>query len=344
MPLACPQCNQVFEKAGVCPLCNAVLLYHATHVQHDTPMPGTAADSETSQWQQTPWGKIAIGLILAQGLSFGLFQLLTAGFLATGDGTDAWDTLWGILLRHSIHAVSLILGGALTGAGQSRGIIYGSLVGFTSGAVSFFLRGHGGEAYSTNLVYLEPMLHMAIGAIGGALGMLIWRPIPTIPELDGTTPTPIPSFQWGPALGRLFAGPVHVARVSAGAFVVVVGVVWSHAILEFLLHASAGNLAISSKMQAQLVSMEISALCVILGAGFAGATTRNGVKQGLCVGVGASVIVLGIQITNPKITPESAIFTLAGINTISLVGGWFGSQLFPPLSADRRRRRFSIYS
>lgn len=344
MPLACPQCKQVFDKSGICPLCNVVLMYHATNLQNEPGPANGAEDDDSAQWQQTPWGRIIIGLILAQGLSFGLLQLLTAGILAASEGTDAWQTLWGIVLRHSIYAVSLILGGALTGAGQSRGIIYGALVGLTSGIITFFLQGHASESFGSALVYAEPILHMAIGAIGGALGILVWRPTPLLPELDGTTPTPMAGARWGFAFGKMLAGPVHVGRVCLGAFVIVIGVVWAQAILDFLLRASGGNLAISSHLQAQLVSMEISALVAILGAGFAGATTRNGLKQGLCVGIGASVIVLGIQISSPKFTLESAIFTLSGIIAVALVGGWFGGQLFPPLSADKRRRRFSIYS
>lgn len=342
MPLACPQCKQVFEQNGICPLCNVVLLYHAANLQSDS-TPKSSVDDDPAQWQQTPWGRILIGLILAQGLNYGLLQLLTAGFLATGDGTDAWHTLWGIVLRHAIHAVSLISGGALAGAGQSRGIIYGSLVGFTSGIISFFLQGHASEAFVSILVCAEPVMHLALGGLGGALGMLIWRPIPRLPELEGSTPTPVALPNWGLSLGNMLSGPVHVARVCVGAFVIVVGVVWSKAILELLLHAGGGAMTISSPMQAHLVSMEIAGFAAFLGAGFAGATTRNGLKQGLCASLGASVIVLGIQIGTPKFTLETAIFTLSGIITIALVGGWFGGQLFPPISADKRRRRFSPY-
>jgi hypothetical protein len=344
MALACPQCKQLFEQNGVCPLCNVVVLYHAPDLPGDPPSSHTSVEDDSTQWQQTPWGKILIGLILAQGLSFGLLQMLTAGFLASGDGVDAWHTLWGIVARHAIHAVSLILGGALTGAGQRRGIIYGALVGFTSGAISFVIQGHSNGAFSSVLVYAEPMLHLAIGAIGGALGMLIWRPTPTLPELEGSTPPPNAPPNWGFAFGDVLAGPVHVGRVCAGAFVIVIGVVWAKAILEFLLRASNGNLAITSQLQAQLVSMEISALVAILGAAFAGATTKNGLKQGLCVGIAASAIVLGIQIASPRFVLESAIFTISGIIIVALVGGWFGGQLFPPISSGRRRRSFSYNS
>ncbi len=341
MPLMCPECKQLYEQNGVCPLCNVVLLYHA-NTAHAGPATPTSVDHDIApQWQQTPWGKILVGLILAQGLSFGLLQVLTAGFLASGDGANVWQTLWGIVLHHAVHAVSLIIGGALAGAGQRRGIIYGAFIGLTSGIISLFWRQHSSVSFASVLVYAEPAIHLAIGGLGGAIGTLIWRPAPHLPELEGSTPTPVPIPTFNFSFANAFTGPVYIGRVCAGAFIIVVGVVWSHAIMVFLLNASNGAFAVSSKLQAHLVSMEIAALVVLLGAGFAGATTRNGVKQGLCVGLAASVIVLGIQIGSPNFILESSLFTMMGIAIVSLVGGWFGGQLFPPLDSRRRKRRFS---
>jgi hypothetical protein len=343
MSLACPQCKQVYEKNSVCPLCNVVLLYHAQNLQTET-LPSHEEDDSPPEWQHTPWGKIIVGLILAQGLIFGMQQLLTAGFLMSGDGADVWRTLLGLVFHHAIYAISLLIGGALTGAGQTRGIIYGSLVGFASGLISLFTHDHSNTVFPTLLVYAEPIIHLATGAIGGGLGMLIWQPIAKLPDLGGSTPTPVPAVPFSFSLGSNFAGPVHFGRVCAGAFVIVIGVVWSQAILEFLLRASNGTLTISSKMQAQLVSMEIIALVALLGSGFAGATTRNGLKQGLCVGLCASVVVLGIQCSSPKFTLESGIFTVSGIAVVSLIGGWFGGQLFPPLIPNRRKRGSERYA
>lgn len=341
MSLVCPQCKQMYEQASVCPRCNVVLLYQAQNLQNAT-LPSLEEDDSPPDWQHTPWGKIIVGLILAQGLIFGMQQLLTAGFLMSGDGADVWRTLLGLVLHHAVYAVGLLIGGALTGAGQPRGIIYGALVGFTSGLISLFTHDHTNTVFPAVLIYAEPIIHLATGAIGGGLGMLIWQPIPKLPDLGGSTP--VPAVPFSISLGTTFSGPVYLGRVCAGAFVIVVGVVWAQAILEFLLRASNGTLTISSKMQAQLVSMEIIALVALLGAGFAGATTRNGLKQGLYVGLCASVVVLGIQCSSPKFSLESAIYTLSGIALVSLIGGWFGGQLFPPLIPGGRKRRFAHYS
>ena len=334
MALMCPQCKQIFEKSGVCPLCNVILLYHAENSKLETTP--VSEDRDPPQWQQTPWGKIAIGLILTQGLSFGGQHLLTAGVLVTGDGFSDDSGLWGIIVRHAIHAVALLVGGAIAGAGQSRGIVYGALIGLVSGIIALVMRAKT-EDFSSFIMYLEPCMHLVMGALGGGLGMLIWQPLPSLPDLGTTTPSPIPSAALGAVLARFLAGPIHFGRVCAGAFFVVIGVVWSEAILEFLLRASNGTFRPTSQLQAQLIAMEISGLAILIGSSLAGANTRNGFKQGLCTGFGASAIVLGIEISKPKFTPESGALLIAGIIVVSLVGGWFGGQLFPPL-ADKRRR------
>ncbi len=46
---------------------------------------------------------------------------------------------------------------------------------------------------------------------------------------------------------------------------------------------------------------------------------------------------LGIQIGNPKFSLESAICSASGIIIVSLIGGWFGGQLFPPITPGRNR-------
>jgi hypothetical protein len=167
--------------------------------------------------------------------------------------------------------------------------------------------------------------------------MLIWRPAPKLPELEGCSAAPIVVSTFGATFDNLFAGPFHPGRIVVGAFLIVVGVIFSNAILDFVLRASNGALAISSKMQAQLVVMELSALATLVGGAFAGATTRNGFKQGFGVGICAASIVLGLQVSTPTFGLESAIFTLSGIFIVAVVGGWFGGQLFPKVMAKRHR-------
>ena len=68
-------------------------------------------------------------------------------------------------------------------------------------------------------------------------------------------------------------------------------------LLASVLDASQGKMSLNSHMQAELVTWEITALMVALGAGLAGAGTANGLKQGLCVAIGAIAVLAPIHAT-----------------------------------------------
>src|SRR5947207_15314032 len=130
MAMVCPQCNSAYDQRLNCPKCSVRLDYQIPRGRKDS------TDLELpSQWQQTPWGRILVGLLLAQGLYYGLRQLFTAGLLVTGDEAApyVWTTLMGLILGQAMQAFVLIVGGIMTGAGQRRGFAYGAVVGVWNG-------------------------------------------------------------------------------------------------------------------------------------------------------------------------------------------------------------------
>jgi hypothetical protein len=333
MAMFCPQCNKVFEQQAQCGDCNIRTLYYAQNL-----LGPAAVIPDEEQWQQTPWGRIIFGVILTQGLCFGLQFLLSSFFLAAGDESNGtWQTLWGIAALHALQALCLLVGGALTAAGHPRAVLYGSIVGLTNGIIFLFLQRGSAEQTFGMVVYALPVIHLVLGGLGGLIGRYIWQPAPSLPSTE-TSPTnsadspSVPEF-WG----TLWTGPVHLGRVFAGIFLVIVGVVWSNTILDFVLRSSNGTLNLTSHLQAQLVGWEISALVTLIGAGFAGASATNGFKQGICVGLGSIVLLVGIQMGNPKVTLEVLILNVASVFILTMVGGWFGAQMFPPLVKKRRR-------
>jgi hypothetical protein len=344
MSMVCPQCKQSHEQLLVCPKCQVRLLYHATALQ---PSVAPRAEPEApTQWQQSPWAKLLVGLVLAQGLCYGLHNLTQAGLSAfRGEApAEVWPTLGGLFLLHALQALSLLVGGALSGAGQRHGPGFGCALGLANSVITLLLqrqeltRNASLEFY----IYALPLLHMTLGAVGGLIGMLIWRPTPLLPLLE-TTATPSPDAPSASLFSSdLLAGPLHLWRISAGISVVVVGFGWSSAILQSVLDLSGGHLSITSHLQAKLVSWEIAALAALLGAALAGANTLNGFKQGLCVGIGASIIVAMIQLAGPTVLLETMVLTVGSIMLLSVAGGWFGGQLFPPIL--QRRRRYSPYA
>src|SRR5262245_19288539 len=111
MAMVCPQCNGSFDERVVCPTCGVRLLFH-TNLSN-------ASGEDKSQWADTPWGRLLVGMLLAQGLAHGLQLFLTAGMLAADDSAQTvWTTLFGLVLLHGLQGISLVVGGAIAGAGQ----------------------------------------------------------------------------------------------------------------------------------------------------------------------------------------------------------------------------------
>lgn len=336
MSMVCPQCSQVYEQQErICPTCSVQLLFFAQMAPASaTPLP---AHEDNGRWQHTALGRIAVGIILAQGLALGLKQLLTAGLLAGGENSAAalWGSLTGLVLLHSLHALGLFVGGALAGAGQQRGTVFGALAGLGSGMVFLALMPATTQLLPEGSHFAQPLLHLVFGAIGGWVGKTIWKPTPifSVPQPKSLIPAPaLYEMRW-------LSGPVSWGRVVIGATLMACGIVWSNMLLNWMVDASRGTLALTTHFQAKLVSAEIAGLTMMVGAAFAGATTWNGAKQGLCVGIGGAVLYAGFQLANPKTQLETAVFAVSCMIGLGLVGGWFGGQLFPPLGSGRRTRR-----
>lgn len=342
MSMVCPQCQQAHDQMSFCPKCKVRLLYHASGFQ-----PPSLRDEAGAQalWLHAPWAKIVIGLVLAQGLCYGLQHLTMAGVSLGSDSPESvWQTLGGLVLSHSLQALSLLVGGLISGAGQRNGAVYGCFLGLVNGAITLIVNRHDLEALAPKqaVIYALPLMHMMLGALGGQIGAVIWRPTPRLPALDGTT-TPTPAVPEQSLFSiHLLNGPTYLGRICVGIVIVVVGAGWSNAILQSMLDLSQGTLAISSHLQAKLVSWEIAALAALLGAGYAGANTFNGLKQGLLVGIAGAIIVGMIQFGSPKVILDTVLLTCGSILLLTVAGGWFGAQLFPPVT--QRRRRISPYA
>jgi len=347
MSMVCPKCNASFEQRIQCPACDVRLLYLPNSRPIPAGMPG-----ETGQWQHTPYGRIFVGLLLAQGVYHGLQQLCTAGLIAiTAESSrEVWATLFGLVLQQGLQGFGILVGGVLAGAGQRRGIVIGTVLGILScfvvlvvdyfGAPHVTLFGTQGDGQPLTIVaqYGQPLLMVVVGAVGGLISSLIWKPLPTL-----TAPAPANAGKSSIKLARrhkagLFSGPIAWPRVVLGIAATVAGSFWANSILKLVLDSSDGKLSISSRLQAQLVTMEICALAVLIGSSLAGATTVNGLKQGLCVGIGATLILFAIDLRNPSVAGHKMVYTAISTLGLSLLGGWFGAHLFPPILGGRRRK------
>jgi hypothetical protein len=336
MPMVCPRCNRSFDQQLQCPDCDTRLLYHA-HLRSGTDV----SPSPDAQWQHTPWGRILVGVVLAQGLAQGLQLFFLASLQASGDPANRvnWDDPAQVILLQALHGFSLLLGGVVAGASQRRGVFYGSVVGLLHGLLTLGIRQGQGDVLPQITLCAVPALHMAFGAVGGLLGSLIWRPLPTIQLTLKPDPNakPLPAFSFRVGLSVL-AGPVAWLRVTLGVALAAGGVLCSSAIFKFVLDNAPARLQVESVSQFQLFSCEVASLITFLAAAFAGATTTNGLKQGLCVGLGTSIVLIGFQLARENPDLERIGLTAVSALFLSLVGGWFGGQLFPKVYPRRRRR------
>ncbi|MGH7227338.1 MAG: hypothetical protein ACRELF_29345, partial [Gemmataceae bacterium] len=290
------------------------------------------------RWRQRPWGRIFVGLLLAQGLFYGLRHLLTAVLMAV-QGREAVEQMWtaatGILLLQGVRMFSVVVGAIFAGAGQRQAAFLGGMVGAWNGVFSVLLLPGPAQTLTPIALLGQPLLQAGLGAVSGWLGSAFWTPLPS----TTTAETPLPRKRnFVRHNMNLFTGPVAWVRVSLGVILAVAGTLTATLFFEKILDISHGLLATTDELQDRLITMEIKALALILGGVLAGATTRNGPKQGLCVGLASTVILIGIEMNFVERWLQMAALTAVAAFSLSLVGGWFGSQLFPPILKVRRAR------
>jgi hypothetical protein len=269
-----------------------------------------------------------------------------------------------------VQALALLAGGTLAGAGQSKGVICGAGVGLVSGGLVFggivtgmlatlivpFTKDHplGGiprippVTPEALMVYGPFVANIVFGALGGLLGMIIWKPLP---KLD--LPTSV-TVEQKPILGtRLalppqgdkktlfpWAGPIAWIRVLFGMITAVGGTIWTAPLLNFLLNFGGLDVAETSKVQFSVGQAELLALSVLIGGTIAGATTGNGLKQGVLVGLGAAIGMVGYLMSSGQGGgPEKLLGPVLLCVFLGPLGGWFGSELMPPASKRLRQNK-----
>jgi len=353
MPMVCPRCNGSFEQRLLCPTCNVRLVY-----QEEGAGPSGTAGIFASQWRQTPWGRIIIGLVLAQGLYYGLRSFWTAMSLIAGD--ELQQLVMRVLLDQGSQALGLLIGGMLAGAGLRRGTLYGGIVGICNGLLTLVVSSMTQEPPKSVALYGLPLLHMAFGAAGAFVGSLVWRPLPV---LGMSMPTPSSAGIHLPPRRRKaspLAGPISGWRVLGGIAVAVGGTMWAHLIFGLLIEASQGKMEPETKLQQQFITWEICFLAMFGGGLLAGSNAWNGLKQGLIVGLATGIILSALRgavqgeappelfpllmagIEVPKSPPimQVFVFSMATALIAGIAGGWFGGQLLPPIFGPPRRKSY----
>lgn len=313
MPMVCPVCSKSYERQLQCPQCAVSLMYQPeTKPEGDQLLP--------PHWSRTPWGRIALGIVLAQGLFYAVFQLLLAANELLGE-------FYGSLAVQILQMLALFAGSLLVGAGQKNGWIYGAILGIWNSVLFLVAENIWGEKLSEATVYAQPVLHVAFGAFGGVVGSWIWSPPDLSLPLDKAARKAETLRRDVP---KLRTTQVHWARVLTGVAIVIGGCLWADRIL---LELTPINVNRPTIFQKKVMTWEIMALAIFLGGAFAGATTWNGTVQGAWVGLLGAAALLGITYWSDKPLEfgTAAVIQLGCILGLSLFGGWFGAKLLPPV-------------
>jgi hypothetical protein len=263
-----------------------------------------------------------------------------------------------------IQAVSLMAGALVTGVGQRRGIMFGALVGLLSGllvlsgifcgVVGNFAASFGTQLFTPGapirniVMYALPILHVLCGALGGLIGSAFWRPLPEVGEFSAAGL--VPGHQVPPRIVRRPAsdrprnfswkGPIRWGRVFIGTAVAVVGAVYTSAAIDWIVKVSEGSINVTTILEDQVSFAEFFSLAIMLGGCIAGASTKNGLKQGSCVGL-ASAVVLASLFRAGYFASGPQLYPIISTLFLGPVGGWFASELLPPVVAPQYRRRRS---
>jgi hypothetical protein len=322
MPAVCLRCSHSYDPTGPCPRCGAV----SSPVTSEAAVPGP-------RWQQTAWGRVLIGLILAQGLFYALRHLLSGILLAVGWQAEVLSKDPNIaLLLQAIQLLTVLAGSVLAGGGQQQGLFLGLMVGAWNGVLTLIIRQAFGEGITAASMVMLPVQLAIFGALGGGIGTAIWQPIPKgVPQLVPTPRKPRTPRQ------PLFAGKVYWIRVLAGTALAVGGTLAAEKIFKKVLEVGSGTLSTDGDLQNLIITWEIKALAVLAGGALAGILTPNGLKQGLFVGLFATFILLGIHTLKTNYPLYVGLLTIISTFCLGIAGGWFGGQLLPPVAKINRR-------
>ena len=324
MPVVCSRCSNHFEPGRPCPRCGApspvVVNGNASPVGHGP------------RWQQTVLGRLLIGLVLAQGLFYALSHLLTGFLLASHEGEgDIWADPRNVFILFSIQLFAVLVGGVFAGSGQRLGLFLGVMVGVWNGVASSLLRQNpAGDLVSLGF-FTQPLFQCGAALVGGLIGSMVWRPI-----IDAPPARLAPTKKAAKRSTPMFAGPIAWGRVALGCVAVVCASIYAARLFDRILDLSGNKLGTGDDFQDLLITWEIKAFLILLGAFVAGVATKNGLKQGLIVGLLASSILVGIQAPMTHSLVRLVVFTISGTVGLCLVGGWFGGQLFPPVMSRHR--------
>ena len=237
-----------------------------------------------------------------------------------------------VFLLFSIQLFAAFVGGIFAGSGQRFGLLLGVFVGLWNGVLAALLRQNPtGELVALGF-FTQPLFQSGTALLGGMIGSTVWRPIIQMPTATLAPTTKKAAKRSAP----LLAGEIAWVRVLLGCVAVIGATLYASKLLDKILELTGNRFGTGDDLQDQIITWQVKGILILLGALIAGATTKNGLKQGLIVGAFSSAILVGMRAPGTSDLPRMLLLTVPVTLGLSLLGGWFGGQLFPPIMSRKR--------
>jgi len=330
MPMVCNRCSTTHEQAMHCPTCGSALTYHQNRPKR---LGGYAHLAKG--WQHTDWGRFIIGVGMAQGLFYGLHHLLKSIVLAIGGEPLNAHPLTQLICIQGLLLFGLVAGSVTAGATRRQALILGAYIGTANSILSLLLGQWPAHAMNTYWVYSQPVIQIVVGSLCAVISGLIWKPlnIAVLPESPSRMAKKLGAKR--PRFLKVLGGPIAWFQVTFGVLLAIAGCLAAPYLLSTALNAI-DTLSLDEFMQESVVLWELKAVALLLGGGLAGAGSANGLKQGLVAGL-VCCAVMNVILALRHANVEVVVLSMGLSFSLTLLGGWFGSQLFPPVVPRTRR-------
>lgn len=345
MTRVCPRCRGLSQNALLCPNCGI-------QTQETDTSGATDADSPVLPDAPNVAGGLLVGLLMAQGLTYALRHLTSAFLLAEKDPAAAaafWTGIEGTATTQAIQAAAIFVSAIVAGAGQRRPLGIGAVLGALNGLMLVAFQVVFRQSVDVLILFAQPVVHAALGAIGASVGGRIWQSAPDLPifaRSDGPADEML-SIVLPEQRETIEIEPTPWGRLVLGTVVAVGGTFAARWIRDFVVMAGGGS---GHEMQSNFITWEIAALAQVVGGMIAGSNTQNGAIYGFWTGLLSAAFVVLVpsfaagRIAGPEISEVSAwllgsslregspaAIVVQGIQALvfGFLGGWLGSLILP---------------
>ncbi|VTS02381.1 hypothetical protein [Tuwongella immobilis] len=346
----CVKCQRMFTGHMLCPRCGVQLVDPTLPVAIQ---PRLIKTKRPEIAQYPIWLRILLGTVLILLLSRGvnLLVMVCMNWVVRGWVTD--DSLVRLVSEQVSLVVAVLFGALIAGTGHARGIQLGLLMGII-GAFLLHLMPLPITSPALSGQFMLGVESTVLGLIGGAVGRAVWKPFPAIdvPLIVLAPPEPVDRLAWIRTVPWLKLIPAVAASV------------WitlnAEAIRSWFFYLALSPDSRLSYLEIHFITWEIPTFALFLGAAWVASRTKRGVTNGLLVGGLVGVLVIFGYLTQgankfdafkvwlsaldsigddaPTLTPNLMLFILGSSLSAGLIGGWLGSELFLPRTAQVRIR------